>query len=101
MVVNFHDETTFNANECQKTQLVRKGEYMIMPKSKGSGIMVSDIIDRNGYLKLDNEKCSKAKEEDPTIKQNARVRMEYGESPEGYWNFMKQREDVSKIAEVK
>ena len=50
--------------------------YMIMPRSKGSGIMVSDFIDRSGYLKLGNEEFSKAKEEDPTVKQYARVRME-------------------------
>ena len=48
MVVIFHNETTFNANECQRTQWGREGEYMIMPKSKGSGIMVSDFIDRMG-----------------------------------------------------
>ena len=28
-----------------------KESNMIMPKSKGSGIMVSDFIDRNGYLR--------------------------------------------------
>ena len=37
-------------------------------------------------------------------KKYARVRMEYSEGREGYWNsskFMKQIEDVSKIAVVK
>lgn len=73
---------------------------MIMPKSKDSGIMVLDLIDRNGYLNLSDEEFSK---KDSRIKQYARVRMEYGESHEGYWNsskFMKQIEEASKIASI-
>ena len=56
-----------------------KGEYMIMPKSKGSGTMVSDFIDRSRYMKLSDEEFPEAKD-DSTIKQYARVRMEHGES---------------------
>lgn len=29
---------------------------MIMPKTKGSGIMISDFIDRYGYLSLNDDK---------------------------------------------
>ena len=103
-IVIFHDETTFNANECQTTQWGRKGEFMIMPKSKGSGIMISDFIDKNGYLSLTDEEFTRAKLSNPTIKQYARQRMEYGESREGYWNsskFMKQIEEASMLAEAK
>ena len=54
---------------------------MIRPKSKGSGIIVSDFVDeRNGYLQLEFERARSA---DPTIKQKARVLLEYGESRDG------------------
>lgn len=57
---------------------------MLRPKSKGSGIMISDFIDeRIGYLALTDEEFKKAKEEDITI---TRESLEYGESREGYWN---------------
>ena len=42
-VVIFHDESTFNANDDQSTQWGVKGEGMLRPKSKGSGIMVLDF----------------------------------------------------------
>ena len=55
-VMIFHDESTFNANDNQTVQWGVKGEGMLRPKSKGSGIMVSDFIDeRNGYLCLTTE----------------------------------------------
>ena len=57
-----------------------KREYMIMPKSKGSGTMVSNFIDRSRYMKLSDEEFPEAKGDNSTIKQYARVRMEYGES---------------------
>jgi len=44
-VVLFHDESTFQANEDQPTFWGIKGTTLINPKSKGSGIMVSDFID--------------------------------------------------------
>lgn len=52
-IVIFHDESTFNANDNQTiqwgTQDMKAG--MLRPKSKGSGIMVSDFIDETtGYL---------------------------------------------------
>ena len=71
---------------------------MICPKSKGSGIMVSDFIDeRNGYLQLTDEEFERARSADPTIKQRARVLLEYGESRDGYWTrdkFISQMEQL-------
>lgn len=102
LVVVFHDESTFND---QTLQWGVKGEGMLRPKSKGSGIMVSDFIEeRAGYLALTNEEYKQAKVRDKTISQFARETLEYGESREGYWNcdkFMKQLEKAVKIAEVK
>ena len=37
-VVFFHEESTFMSNEDQSTQWGMKGEKMLKPKSKGSGI---------------------------------------------------------------
>lgn len=47
-LVLFHDESTFQANDDQPTLWAEKGTTVIRPKSKGSGIMVSDFVD--GYL---------------------------------------------------
>lgn len=60
-VIMFHDETTFQANDDQSTVWAEKGTSVMQPKSKGSGIMVSDFIEeRNGYLCLNDEKYEKA-----------------------------------------
>ena len=76
----FHDESTFNANDDQTLQSGIKGEGMLRPKSKRSGIMVSDFIDeRNGYLRLTDEEFEQANAKDITINQCARETLEYGE----------------------
>lgn len=50
-VVFFHDESTFHVNKDQPFQWNEKGNCILRPKSKGSGIMVSGFVDeRNGYL---------------------------------------------------
>lgn len=104
-IVIFHDETTFQANDDQPTLWAEKGTTVMRPKSKGSGIMVSDFIDeKNGYLALTEEEYEAAKQADPTIKRYARQHLEYGESKEGYWTsekFMHQIKDAVKVAEVK
>lgn len=101
----FHDESTFNSNEDQHFQWGQKGEHMLRPKSKGSGIMVSDFIDeRKGYLALTEEEHRKAVKNDSSIKQQARLLLEYGENREGYFTsekFMAQVDIAVKIAEVK
>ena len=61
-VVFFHDETTFQSNEDQSTQWGLKGTKMMTPKSRGSGIMVSDFVDEhNGFLALTDEEYEVAK----------------------------------------
>lgn len=60
-VVFFHDESTFQANEDQPTFWGTKGTTVMKPKSKGSGIMVSDFVDEiNGYLCLTHEEYRRA-----------------------------------------
>ena len=49
----FHDETTFNANDDEGLQWGIPDSQLIRPKSRGSGIMVSDFItERDGFLCL-------------------------------------------------
>jgi len=104
-VVLFHDETTFQANNDQPAFWAAKDTKVMRPKSKGSGIMVSDFIsERDGYLALTGGEYEVAKQTDPSIRQYARQQLEYGEAKEGYWmseKFMDQIKEVVKIAEAK
>ena len=104
-VVFFHDESTFQANEDQPTFWGTKGTTVMKPKSKGSGIMVSDFVDEiNGYLCLTQEEYRRAREVDKTTQMEARSLLEYGEAREGYWTcdkFMQQMKKAIKIAEFK
>jgi len=45
-IILFRDESTFQANEDQSTFWGTKGTTVMKPKSKGSGIIVSDFIDK-------------------------------------------------------
>ena len=50
---------------------------MIRPKSKGSGIMISDFIsEQSGYLSLTDDEYERAKQKYPTIKTYARQPLE-------------------------
>ena len=44
------DESTFCSNEDQNFMWETKNQKMIKPKSRGSGIMVSDFIDEFGGI---------------------------------------------------
>ena len=63
---------------------------MLRPKSKGSGIMVSDFVDeRQGYLALTEEEYERASQNDSAILKQARQLLAYGENREGYWTCEK------------
>ena len=105
-VVIFHDESTFQSNDDQKTSWGSKDMQILKPKSKGSGIMVSDFIEEhNGYLRLTAEEFEEAKGNYPSLtRHQARAYLEYGENKEGYWTsekFMAQIEHAATIAEIK
>ena len=101
----FHDESTFQANNDQATLWENKGTNVIRPKSRQSGIMVSDFIcERDGYLALTDEEYESAKQNDPSIRKHTRQFLEYGEAKEGYWTaekFMDQIKQAVKIAKAK
>ena len=81
-----------------------EGQPIIQPKSRGSGIMVSDFIDEySGYLRLSDEEHSLAKASDSEFPKEARVLLEYGADWECYWNsdrFMENIKNAAKIAEA-
>ncbi len=58
--------------------------------------MVSDFLDEHdGWLKLSDEQFEVAHGLDKTLKQEARVLLEYGENRDGYWNNEKFMEQVA------
>ena len=101
----FHDESTFNANDDQSLQWGTPDSQIIRPKSRGSGIMVSDfIMEGQGYLRHTDEEYERSKGKDPNIRKAAREFLEYGESRDGFWNsdkFMKHMEKAVQVAEAK
>ena len=88
--VFFHDESTYQASDDQPFQWGKKGEHILRPENKGSGIMVSDFVDeRNGYLALTDEEFPTALATDPDVTHAACQLLEYGEFCEGYWTSEK------------
>ena len=76
-----------------------KGQHILKPKGKGSGIMVSDFV--HGYLALTDEEYQNARRDDITISEQARQLLAYGE---GYWTcekLMQQLEVAVKLCEYK
>ena len=75
----------------------------ILPKIKGSSIMVSDFIEEhNGYLRISTGELEDARRNDEDFP--GRELFEYGAAREGYWTgekFMAQIEKATKIAEYK
>ena len=85
-IVFFHDESTFQANDDETWIWGERGQHVLKPKSRGSGIMVSDFIDeRNGYLRLTDDEFEIAKATHPSLRRQAREFLEYGKEHEGYW----------------
>ena len=69
-MVLFDDEATFQACDYKHTQWGTKGDHMLLPKSKGAVIMVSDFIgEKHRYLQLSDEEFEVAKQKYPEIHQ--------------------------------
>lgn len=102
-IVLFHDESTFQANNYERTQWGTKDDHMLVPKSKGCGIMVSDfILEEHGYLYLNDGEFAAGSEKYPHLKQFARMCIEYGENR--YWTserFLEQLKDSVQITKCK
>ena len=105
LVMIYHDESIFNTNEGQTWMWGTDNNPAILPKTKGSGIMVSDFVEEHGgYLHLSEDELDAAAEIDPEFPYEARQLLEYGAEREGYWTsekFMLQMKKAVQIAEFK
>ena len=105
LVLIYHDESTFHANEGQGTMWVEDGNLPIRPKSQGRGIMVSDFVtEHDGLLQLTMEEYREASKSDPSLKMCAREVIKFGSGGDGYWtnnDLLKQMERAVKIASIK
>ena len=53
LVLIYQDESIFNVNDAQKWMWATDDMPVLQPKSKGSGIMVSDFVEQHsGFLCL-------------------------------------------------
>lgn len=85
-----HDKKIFNVNEARTWMWGSADKPAILPKTKGSGIMISDFIDEhNGYLRLSTEELEVARASNPTFPEQARELFEYGAARSGYWTVEK------------
>ena len=104
-IVLFHDESTFQANDYERTQWGTNSDHMLVPKSRGAGIMISDFIsEEDGYLSLTDEEFAAGRSKYPRLKQFARSSIEYGENRDGYWTserFLEQLKYSVQIVECK
>ena len=66
------DESTFQDNDDQPIFWAEKGTNVMRPKSKGSGIKISDFIEeRDGYLALTKEQHDAVKSIIPSVRMYA------------------------------
>ena len=105
LVLIYHDESSFHANEGQSWHWAEEDRLTIRPKTQGRGLMISDFIEEHGgYLQLSQEEHEIAKLSTPSIPQKARVVFKFGAQGDGYWNnelFIAQVKDAISIAEFK
>ena len=97
MVLIYHDESIFNVNEGQPWMWATEDTPIIQPKTKGSGVMVSDFVDQHrGFLQLSDEEHANISAEEPDFPKSACVLFEYGAEKEGYWTGNKFLNNVKK-----
>ena len=100
-IVLFHDESAYNTTEDTPTPWGEKGKLPIKPKGRDSSIMVSEFIEKDGFLALtDDFEVNTGQGFD----KSALEILEIGEQGERYWNsdcFMEQVAKAMKINEVK
>lgn len=105
LLLIYHDESSFHANEGQSIMWAEEGRVPICLKNQGRGLMVSDLVTEfDGLLQLTIEEYRTAAESDPSIRMCAREMIKFGAGSEGYWNsfrFLKQMENAVRIADIK
>ena len=105
LVLIYHDECIFHANEGQTVLWAEDSKVPIRPKTQGRGLMVSDFVtEHDGLLALTDEEYLKAHDTNSNISKYACETIKYGASGDGYWNndkFLKQVKKAVDIAEAK
>lgn len=105
LVLIYHDESSFHANDGQSIIWAEEGKVPIRPKTQGRGLMVSDFVtEYDGLLKLSDEEFESARKTIPLISKEAREILRFGAANEGYWTnekFLDQIKKVIPIAKVK
>ena len=105
LVLMYHDESSFHANEGQTWQWAEEDKLALRPKSQGRGLMVSEFIDEHsGFLRLTSQEHELTKVSQPSLPASARIIFKFGAQGDGYWNsehFVSQVETAIKIAEFK
>ena len=105
LVLIFHDESSFHANEGQSLMWAEEGRVPIRPKNQGRGLMVSDFVTEfDGLLQLSMDEYRRAAQTDPSIRMCAREIIKFGSGSEGYWTnarFLQQMERAVKIGDIK
>ena len=90
LVMIYHDESIFNTNEGQTWMWGTDDNPAILPKTKGSGIMVSDFVEEHGgYLCLSEDELGTAAEIHSNFPYEAREFLKYGAERDGYWTSEK------------
>ena len=70
----FHDESSYNANDDERTMWKDDTMQVLKPKGRGAGIMVSDFIEeRDGYLCLSDSMHQTLVAKDTSLPKSARV----------------------------
>ena len=107
LILIYHDESAFSANDDQPKGWGNAETTPIRPKGRGTGIMVSDFIEEyGGYLRLTPSELQENEHIPEALVQNpeAREKIEYGENRDGYWTgekFLNQVVRASDIAKIK
>ena len=97
LVLIYHDESIFNINEGQPWMWATEDTPIIQPKTKGSGVMVSDFVDQHrGFLQLSDEEHANISAEETDFPKSACVLFEYVAEKEGYWTGNKFLNNVKK-----
>lgn len=93
-----NDESLTNASD---DQLLTKDDHMLVPKSRGAGLMISDFIsEQDGFLCLTQEEHIEGLKSYPNLKRYARATLEYGENKDGYWTSDKFRDQLKSCAQI-
>ena len=107
LVLIYHDESSFHAQEGRSRGWTEKGKQPLLPKGRGRALMVSDFVDEhNGFLELSQAQHEEAKRKynDPNFPCYSREILEVGAEHEGYWTndkFIEQLKKAVRIADFK